>query len=288
MFTLHPDRPARLLAFALALTLPLTFTACDSGDDSDSGDLAGTWFSDAGSAFGFEAYIRITSDGDDYDVESRDYNLNEECFFDTESGRLEALGGDRYRLVGGDLADDEATITRSSNRLTIDYDDDELPTIVYEQSDRSSFTPECDDDPDPPIPGGSVSFRVDGVTYSYDDLALLNGYFYDPLTMVDVLLLFGPPTGQRRLNVRGIGLSEVGTYEFNGLGDPDTTGVLGGWQEEASLFSSGQTPGVPGELVITQLTATRITGMFSFVATDESGETRSITDGRFDMEIFKN
>jgi len=109
----------------VALSLPLTLTACDSADDdSASGDIAalvGMWAFDDDDEDGY--YVEFTRDARVKGWVR--YQGPHGCFGrdGEEESRIEALGNNRYAITwtnsDGTVERSEATITVSGNRMTV-------------------------------------------------------------------------------------------------------------------------------------------------------------------------
>lgn len=131
--------------------------------------------------------------------------------------------------------------------------------------------------------GGDNSFfqcKIDGEAYKITD----QNAFAQKIAE-DLFAIYGneDPTkqGARRVYISLVKVPTVGKYEIN------NNDVGSGSLLEAStgtLFNSAF-PNGSGELEITEISANRVKGKFSYIATKTDGVKKDITEGSFDVKI---
>ena len=146
----------------------------------------------------------------------------------------------------------------------------------------------CVDVPTPPESQLPFEARIDGQVFvaSANDFSLYNGG-------AGLLITGIRPTDSatyRQVSVQMLkGWHGPGTYT---LGAPDTVGAFGfvhdHTDDAANLGSWMTTAATPGQLVVTEFYpgSRIIKGTFRFVARSDSGQTLSVTEGRFSGSYF--
>jgi len=97
-----------------------------------------------------------------------------------------------------------------------------------------------------------------------------------------VLAVAGQDGSVRQIQLRVINFAGQGTYSL-GSGNMHLATLVTG-TTAGEMYTANMIAGT-GSIVITESTASRVAGTFSFTARNTAGDTKSVTNGTFDVPI---
>ncbi len=127
-------------------------------------------------------------------------------------------------------------------------------------------------------PTGTVSATVDGASFtaSVATSAVHTG---------GVLAIAGSDSRGRQIQLRIIGAEATGTYPLGGLTNPNVATVTLA-PEASQTYVTSMVDGT-GSINLTELTASKVAGTFSFTASNSARIQKTVTNGTFNLTISK-
>lgn len=127
----------------------------------------------------------------------------------------------------------------------------------------------------PTASGGSMTASIDGSSWS-------SSMITQATVQGGVLAVAGQDGSVRQIQLRVINFAGQGTYAI-GSGNMHLATVVTGTTAN-EMFTANMIAG-SGSIVITESTASRVKGTFTFTARNTAGGTKSVTNGNFDVPI---
>lgn len=100
-----------------------------------------------------------------------------------------------------------------------------------------------------------------------------------------VLAIAGSDSKGRQIQLRIIGAEKSGEYSFGGLTNVNVATVSTGPSPSQTYVSS--IVGGSGTVTLNELSASRVSGTFTFTGINSASQTKTVTDGTFNLDISK-